>query len=141
MLGILVGWSIWWFVRFGGCVCLRFPDWFMSIYVDGRFDVPTNVVVVRVPICSVCGLFLVSVVSVFSVRICVFVGRVCFVRVTLDFYLCFCWRSRCYLRCRFRCRFRCCFRRLCRSCRRFRRYFRCRFFRFYQSFLSFRCVR
>ena len=110
----------------------------MSIYVDGRFDVPTNVVVVRVPICSVCGLFLVSVVSVFSVRICVFVGRVCFVRVALDFYLCFCWRSRCYLRCRFRYRFRCCFRRFCR---RFRRYFRCRFFRFYQSFLSFRCVR
>lgn len=51
----------------------------MSIYVDGLFDVPTNIVVVLVPICSVCGLFLVSVVSVFSVRICVFVGRVCFV--------------------------------------------------------------
>lgn len=88
----LVGWSIWWFVRFGGCVCLRLPDWFMSIYVDGLFDVPTNIVVVRVPICSVCSLFSVSVVfsavSVFSARICVFVGRVCASFVSLWTSIC-----------------------------------------------------
>ena len=59
-------------------------------YVDGLFDVPTNIVVVRVPICSACSfcsLFLVSVVSVFRSNLC-FVGRVCASFVSLWTSIC-----------------------------------------------------